>query len=132
MSIQIVLGFLILLLASCSSESNQPHSQTQRSATEPVLNPGERKFFLPSDASADFTILEVSSGWPERSIVTRRIGKSGTSYSRRLYNCESQTVKYLGSGGSLAEMESSPPDPRMGPIVFESIAYYVGQQACKR
>jgi hypothetical protein len=87
---------------------------------------------IPTDANAKYTILEIGGEWPDRTIVTSRVGPSGSSFSKRLYNCSANTVKYLGTGDTLAEMASSKPDPNMAPIVPQSIADYVGRQACKR
>lgn len=98
----------------------------------PVVSAAERALHVPTDANATYLIIESGGKWPNRIIVTKRTGSSGTSYSKRLYNCANQTVKYLGTGDSLAELAKSVPDPKMGPIVERSIAYYAGQQACKR
>ena len=87
---------------------------------------------VPSDPKAAYTILEVGGTWPDRTVITRRDGPSGVSYSKRLYDCENSTVKYLGSGDSLEAMEKSKPDPQMAPIADNSIAYYVGLEICKR
>ncbi|MGQ0529943.1 MAG: hypothetical protein ACT4PG_09055 [Panacagrimonas sp.] len=91
----------------------------------------EKTLSVPSDSKAQFFVLEKGGKGAERTIVTKRVGPSGTSYSKRLYNCTDGTVKYLGTGDSLAEMASSKADPNMGPIVQGSIAYYVGVEACK-
>lgn len=87
---------------------------------------------IPTDAKANYTILEVGGEWPNRTIVTKRVGPSGTSYSKRLYNCSNNTVKYLGSGDTHADMAKSKADPKMAPIIPQSIADYVGRRACKR
>lgn len=92
----------------------------------------EKSLSVPTDAKARYAILETGGKWPNRTIVTRRTGSSGTSYSKRLYNCSSYTVKYLGTGDTLADMALSRPDLKMASIVPESIADYVGRQACKR
>jgi hypothetical protein len=86
---------------------------------------------VPSDPKARFFVLEKGGKGAERTIVTKRVGPSGTSYSKRLYNCTNSTVKYLGSGDSLGEMASSRADRNMAPIVQGSIAYFVGVEACK-
>jgi hypothetical protein len=91
----------------------------------------EEPLSIPSDAKAQFFILEKGGNSTERTIVTKRVGSSGTSYSKRLYDCTNHTVKYLGTGDSLEAMASSKADPNMTPIVSESIAYYVGVEACK-
>lgn len=92
----------------------------------------EKALHVPTDAKAKYTILEIGGKWPNRTIVTKRVGSSGTSYSKRLYNCSNNTVKYLGTGDTPAEMAQSKPDPHMAPIVSRSIADYVGREACKR
>ena len=92
----------------------------------------EKVLAVPTDAKATYAILEIGGKFPNRTIVTKRIGSSGTSYSKRIYNCSRKTVKYLGTGDNLAEMTSSTPDPNMSEIVPESTADYVGRQACKR
>lgn len=91
----------------------------------------EKYLSIPSDSNAKFFVLEKIGSGAERTIVTKRVGSSGTSYSKRLYNCTDRTVKYLGSGSTLAGMNSSQPDPNMSPIASGSIAYYVGIEACK-
>jgi hypothetical protein len=87
-------------------------------------------FTVPSDARANFYILEKSGQDNVRVIVTKREGPSGTSYSKRLYNCAEHTAKYLGTGDSLEAMALSAADSAMAPIVEGSIAYYVSLQAC--
>ena len=91
----------------------------------------EMPLSVPSDSNAQFFVLEKAGSGAERTIVTKRVGPSGTSYSKRLYNCTDNTVKYLGTGDSLAEMAASKAATNMGPIVQDSIAYYVGVEACK-
>ena len=92
----------------------------------------EKSIRIPTDAKAAYTILETGGTWPDRTIVTKRVGSSGTTYSKRLYNCSNSTVKYLGTGDSLVEMARSKADPKMAPIVDQSIADFVGRNACKR
>jgi len=64
-------------------------------------------------------------------IVTKRVGKSGENYSRRIYSCMENTVAYLGSESTMEEMNNSKPDLMMSPITAGSIAHYVKLQACK-
>ncbi|AZS56804.1 hypothetical protein C5E18_12040 [Pectobacterium parmentieri] len=86
---------------------------------------------IPTDSKAQYTILEKGSQGGMKTIVTKRVGPSGTSYSKRIYDCKNSTVKYLGDGETLEQMKASSPDPRMSGIVYESIAYYLGVEACK-
>ena len=100
--------------------------------TTSAIVAAERQLAVPTDAKARYTILEIGGNHPNKTIVTRRVGSSGTTYSKRIYNCLHRTVKYLGSGDTLAEMNASNPDPKMASIVDLSIADYVGREACKR
>lgn len=92
----------------------------------------EIPLIVPTDARAKYWVLETGGAWPNRTIVTKRVGPSGTSYAKRLYDCSNRTVKYLGDGDTLEEMARSTPSPKMAPIVPESIADYVGREACRR
>jgi hypothetical protein len=86
---------------------------------------------VPSDSKAEFFVLHKGGGGTQRTILTKRVGPSGVSYSERLFNCANNTGKYLGTGNSLTEMAASKADPNMGSIVNGSIAYYIGLEACK-
>ncbi|WP_200784207.1 hypothetical protein [Klebsiella quasipneumoniae] len=86
---------------------------------------------VPSDPKAKYTVLETGTSGDLKTIVTKREGKAGISYSQRAYDCQHRLVKYLGSGESIEQMKSSKPDEKLAPITEESIAWYVGQEACK-
>ncbi|EIW8640290.1 hypothetical protein AAHV13_19555 [Klebsiella pneumoniae] len=86
---------------------------------------------IPTDSKAKYTIIDKSLNGSMATITTMREGPSGTSYSQRLYDCTSWTVKYLGDGDTLEQMKASKPDDGMSSIVDNSIAYYIGQRACK-
>ncbi|HDU2486515.1 TPA: hypothetical protein RE208_002616 [Klebsiella pneumoniae] len=86
---------------------------------------------IPTDSKAKYTIIDKSLNGSMATITTMREGPSGISYSQRLYDCTSWTVKYLGDGDTLEQMKGSKPDEGMSPIVDNSIAYYIGQKACK-
>lgn len=86
---------------------------------------------IPSDSKANYTVIEKNSRGDFRTIITKREGVSGVSYSERLYDCSKGFVKYLGTGDTLEQMKSSSADPDMTPIVDQSIAFYIGQEACK-
>jgi hypothetical protein len=92
----------------------------------------EVSLVVPTDRGAKYSVLEVTGKWPNRTILTKRVGSSGTSYSRRLYNCSNHTFKYLATGDTIAELAKSKADPAMGPLVSGSISDYVGKHACKR
>jgi hypothetical protein len=86
---------------------------------------------VPAEPNTQFFILEKGDAGPERIIVVKHVGPSGTSYSKRLYNCINNTDKYLGGGHSLVQMDESRPEINMRPIIEGSIAYYLAIEACK-
>ncbi len=86
---------------------------------------------IPTDSKAKYTIIDKAMNGSMATITTMREGPSGTSYSRRLYDCTNWTVKYLGDGDTMEQVKASKPDENMSPIVDNSIAYYIGQRACK-
>jgi hypothetical protein len=127
---------LCLALAACSNEKPSdltPLPSTSLLSEVPTATnaPSLLALSVPSDPNAQIYVLEKGEQGNERTIVTKRVGSSGTSYSKRLYNCQDNTVKYLGSGNSVEAMARSPADAAMGPVQEGSIAYYVGLQACQ-
>jgi hypothetical protein len=87
---------------------------------------------VPSDPRAEFVVLG-KGGTPERpTIITRRTGSAGTTYSEREYDCAARKVRYLRSQESFAAMKASAPyhDP-WGDIVEGSIADVVRREVCK-
>ncbi|WET17007.1 hypothetical protein P2W49_11790 [Yersinia intermedia] len=97
----------------------------------PFLNAAEYKITIPSDSKAEYTVLSKGSLGNLKTIVTKRAGSSGVSYSERAYDCNNRTVKYLGSGDTLDQMKESVADKKMSEIFTESIADFVGREACK-
>ena len=86
---------------------------------------------IPTDSRATYTVIQKGSQGVLKTIVTKREGSSGTTFSERLYDCENGTVKYIGTGDTIEQMRSSSPDPNMSPVVDKSIAFYIGKEACK-
>lgn len=93
------------------------------------LNPEELK--VPSDPHGRYYVIDISPYQMNQSITTIRIGKSGESYSLREIDCKQSLVRYLGTGDTLEEMMVLRPDPKLGDIFPEAIAYYVARRACR-
>ncbi|MDU5747883.1 MAG: hypothetical protein E6Z79_01120 [Haemophilus parainfluenzae] len=87
--------------------------------------------YVPSDANATYTVIDKGSKGELKTIITKREGKAGITYSQRAYDCEMRQVMYLGSGETIEQMRSSKADERLSPINEKSIAWYVGQEACQ-
>ncbi|MCG7388292.1 hypothetical protein [Pantoea sp. ACRSB] len=99
-------------------------------AVTTAANKPPYKLYVPSDLNATYTVLEIGTKGNLATIITKRDGKSGTTYSQRAYDCSAKKVMYLGSGETLEDMHSSKPDDHLSPIVGGSIADYVGSEAC--
>ncbi len=85
-----------------------------------------------SDPSARYTVLEVTKKSKRVvHIVTKRVGKSGTSFSKREIDCKLYRFRYLGGGDTLAEMQSSKENPKFGGLVEGSISEIISNYACK-
>lgn len=87
---------------------------------------------VPSDPAASFYMMDkVVEQGGGRVIITRRVGSSGESWSRRIYDCGEYTVKYLGTGATRAAMDAGKPDPNMTRVLPRTIADDVGRVACR-
>lgn len=91
----------------------------------------EMAIFVPSDSRAVYTVVERSKAGSKRTILTKRVGPSGTTYARREVDCVGETFRYLGEGDSVAEARRGKATDQMGPLVHGSISYYVAREACK-
>lgn len=119
-TVYILFAFLCVI-AGCSGDSGH-----KRDDTEGV------RFSVPSDPKAKYYLLAVEERGETHSIVvTKRVGPSGTHYSRRFFHCEDGDTAYMGDGATIEEMNNSKPDTKFSPVVCGSIAYYVMIQACK-
>jgi hypothetical protein len=99
------------------------------------INPSQANEVLisvPTDSSAKYYLLEKSEANGRVTAVTKRIGSSGTTYSKRLVDCSKKTFMYLGDGSTLEEMRNSKPDKKMSALVPGSISGYVASAACKK
>ena len=85
---------------------------------------------IPSDPSGTYFNLEIDGSGNMRTIVTRREGRSGTSFSKREVDCANRRFRYLGTGDTLGDMKASKADANMGPLTEGSISTYVAHQAC--
>lgn len=85
---------------------------------------------IPSDSKARYFILSIGGTTFEPTLLTKRVGPSGVSYTEAVYDCRARTWKYLATGDTMEEMKRSKPDMKMGPLVEGSIAWYKWVYAC--
>ncbi|MFA6741012.1 MAG: hypothetical protein WCR78_05915 [Arcobacteraceae bacterium] len=115
----------LIVLSIVSVLSVNVFADINNEGTPIVINSDKAKYFVLEKN------MKVNNDKNLRTIVTKRVGSSGTTYSKRLYSCKNNTVKYLGTGDSIDAMNKSKEDVNMSPIVSGSIAYEVGLIICK-
>lgn len=97
-----------------------------------LLNAAAISVNVPSDPGVNYAIVVQDYGGGTKSVVTKRDSKSGTSYSIREVNCNSETFRYMGEGDTLEEAISNLDDTQsMSPVTNGSISYYILKAACK-
>ncbi|QBF26068.1 hypothetical protein EXN22_10300 [Pseudomonas tructae] len=82
------------------------------------------------DPDALYSIVSMSGDSSDRTVITQRVGISGTSYSARQFDCTKRTVRFLGSGISLDDLKSAVADKDATPIFKGSLARAISQEAC--
>lgn len=97
-----------------------------------TLFAAEYEITIPSDPKAKYYVIEKGGTKDNPTLTTKRVGQSGTSYSKRVFNCSARTVKYLGEGDTLEEMKRAKSGSKMGPLVEGSIAWYLWRHACNK
>ena len=86
---------------------------------------------VPSDLRARYMIIDKSWLGGDRIVVTKRVAREGTTFTKRRFDCEKNTVMSLGEAASKEALETAAADSRMSPIAPESVAYYISLEACK-
>jgi hypothetical protein len=107
-------------------------SERNLNRATPAAFVAEETIVIPSDTKARYFPLERGGTATDPTLVTKRVGPSGTSFSQRLFDCRAGTFKYLGDGATLAEMRNSQPNANMTALVDGSIADYLWRHACEK
>jgi hypothetical protein len=112
---------LTLIAASLSAASLFAGAQAERFATIDV----------PNDPGARYDVLMlVAEPGGTLEIVTRRVGGSEASYVQREIDCRAGTVRYLGQGHSVDEMNADHHPYVLDPIDPQSISGHIAAYAC--
>ena len=112
-----------------------PSTSSLRQTGKPVVTAIERTehIIVHSEPSANYYLLNLQTrldGLIE--VVSRREGRSGISYAKRLVDCAGGTALYLGEGDTLEDMQQSKPDTELWELCCGSISAYVAVHACDR
>lgn len=82
------------------------------------------------DPDARYSIVSISGSLEDRSVITQRIGLSGTSYSARQFNCVTGKVRLMGSSTSLQDLANAQADDEATPIFKGSLSRTISEAAC--
>jgi hypothetical protein len=137
MGMRKITGFAMFLFAVLSA-CGQPDVSSEALPKEPLpiiaTEIGDKSIVYASDPNARFEILSNKS-LPNRNIevVTKRIGPSGISFSRREISCSNYSYRYLGEGDTLDEaLKNGPNIGEMSALTGTSASSDVANEACER
>lgn len=83
-------------------------------------------------SSGEYFLVEKGGSTTKPTLVVRRVGPSGTSYTKRAFDCEARTAMHVGSGDTLETMAKARPDGEMAPLVKDSVTEQLWHMACKK
>ncbi|MCY1402383.1 hypothetical protein D3C76_446160 [compost metagenome] len=86
--------------------------------------------FSSQQDDAMYSIVAMTNDSSGRTVITKRVGISGTSYAKRVLNCNEQTVRLLGQGKTLQDLFTAEPDAESIPIFTGSLAESIARVAC--
>lgn len=103
-----------------------------------AAEPPQQVISVPSDQRATYRLLSVAAGKKGSAIVvTKRVGSSGQSHSRRECTCPVASFRYLGDGEALVDaMRDREPADKLAPIEATANgawppSFYVCIEACR-
>lgn len=91
---------------------------------------GEYPIAIKSDLKVEYFVVEKGGSPEQPSLLLKRVRPGGTSFSKRLFDCEASTYQQLGSWATLDAMVDACPESEMQPVEEGSIAYQLWQHAC--
>lgn len=126
---------LAVLAAGCSSSqpvAEQSSSDTMLTASTPPSRKVGIPYGVPADPNAAYSLVGVRSADDGNIIaMTRRIGPSGVSFSRREIDCRRQRARYIGEGDTYREAERAAANPgEMASSIEGSSTHAAVQVAC--
>jgi hypothetical protein len=84
-----------------------------------------------TDIEGQYFLVGEGGSFGKPTLVVKRVAPdASTHYIKREFDCDTRTVRYLGEGESLEEMQASQPEPEVNPIVRGSIADQLMRLAC--
>ncbi len=120
----ISVGFIASYFDPISEEATGPEISTKM---EPIA-----ELAIPSDPHARYEVLAVGIYGGHKTLLTKRNGPSGSSFSEILIDCKNQKFAYMREGETLNELMADPQMPTSGwsRLVPNSIKDYQFRYTC--
>lgn len=99
----------------------------------PGILPGYAKDMalnIKTDVKGQYFLVEKTSRAKRVTLLVKRVTTQRTVYVKREFNCAAHTVRYLGSGESMHEMEKDIADAKARAINKGSISDQLSTYAC--
>ena len=129
-----IVGILVLSVVVAGVAGKKPTETAESSATPTLsdqVRSDEERIIVPSDPKAQYFVMERAGDAQKPVWTTRRVGPSGTSFTKRAFYCKTRRVQDLADGDSWAEFinDSRRPDAPYV-LVDGSIADVLWRHAC--
>lgn len=86
---------------------------------------------LKTDVKGKFYVVEKSGTAENPVVVTRQVRPNQTThFIKRWFDCKNWTVRYLGEGETLAELQNAQPEPDSTAIAEGSIPEQLARHVC--
>jgi hypothetical protein len=88
---------------------------------------------IKTEVKGQYFLVEKTSGTNNLStLLVKRVTAQRSVYVKREFDCAAKTVRYIGSGESLDEMEKDIADQKAYPVRKNSISAQLSVYACSR
>lgn len=83
-----------------------------------------------SDPDAVYSIVNINHAGIGLEVITQRVGISGTSFTKRQFDCANRQVLFMGSSTSIADFENIKPDKETTPLFKGSLSRAISDVVC--
>lgn len=101
-------------------------------AAVPVVFAAEIPININTDVKGKYFIIEQGGSQNNPTLAVKNTWGKGSHYIRREFDCKGHTVKYLGEGESLEDMNKPLLGQQMKPIVAGSIPDQLARHVCQK
>lgn len=97
----------------------------------PAAFAAETPIDIKTDVKGQYFVVDKGGTENNPTLVVKRNWSKGNHYIKRVFDCRARTVKYLGEGATVEEMNEPLPEQKMTPIVAGSIPDQLARHVCE-